>query len=90
MVILLLGFTFVNIFYWNRVALLSLARPLFPTLVNFVGMVFKVSGIFILVPHLGYLAFAGLLVGYYIFTVGIASLRVYMDLSRRESAGVSL
>ncbi|MBN1666019.1 MAG: oligosaccharide flippase family protein [Anaerolineales bacterium] len=85
LVILLVGYTFTNIFYWNRVALLSLARPVFPTIVNFVGMVLKVSGIFLLVPHLGYLAFAGLLSGYYIFTVGIAAGRVRMDLRARDA-----
>jgi O-antigen/teichoic acid export membrane protein len=83
MVILLIGYTFVNIFYWNRVALLSLARPVFPTLVNFVGMVIKVALIFLLVPVFGYLTFAALLSGYYIFTVGIAAARVFFDLRGR-------
>jgi len=83
LVILLLGYTFVNIFYWNRVALLSLARPVFPTLVNFTGMLIKVALIFLLVPIYGYLAFAGLLSGYYIFTVGIAAVRVTLDLRGR-------
>jgi O-antigen/teichoic acid export membrane protein len=84
LILLLIGFTFVNIFYWNRVALLSLARPVFPTIVNFTGMVLKISLIFLLVPRYGYIAFAGLLAGYYIFTVGIAAARVYIDLRARE------
>lgn len=84
LVILLVGFTFVNILYWNRVALLSLARPVFPTLVNLTGMILKVSCIFLLVPRWGYLAFAGLLSGYYIFTVGIAAARVILDLRSRS------
>jgi len=86
LIILLIGFSFVNIFYWNRVALLSLAHPVFPTIVNFVGMVIKVSLIFLLVPRWGYLAFAALLSGYYIFTVGIAAARVFMDLRSKFSA----
>ena len=69
LVILLIGYTFTNIFYWNRVALLALARPVFPTIINFTGMVLKVALIFLLVPHYGYLAFAALLSGYYIYTV---------------------
>jgi len=85
LVILLIGYTFVNILYWNRVALLSLARPVFPTIVNFTGMVLKVSLIFLLVPRYGYLAFAALLSGYYIFTVGIAAARVLVDLRARSS-----
>ena len=84
LILLLLGFTFVNIFYWNRVALLSLARPVFPTIVNFTGMVLKISLIFLLVPRYGYMAFAALLAGYYVFTVGIAAARVYIDLRARE------
>lgn len=85
LIILLVGFTFVNIFYWNRVALLSLSRPVFPTIVNFIGMVLKVSGILLLVPPFGYIAFAALLSGYYIFTVGIAALRVFQDLRIRSA-----
>ena len=83
LIILLIGYTFVNIFYWNRVALLSFAHPVFPTIVNFVGMVIKVSLIFLIVPRWGYLAFSALLSGYYIFTVGIAAGRVIIDLRSR-------
>jgi O-antigen/teichoic acid export membrane protein len=83
-VILLLGFTIVNILYWNRVALLALARPVFPTVINFIGMIFKVAAIFLLVPHYGYLTFAVLLSSYYLFTVGIASLRVIVDVRVRS------
>ncbi len=90
LVILLTGFTFVNIFYWNRVALLSLGRPVFPTLVNFAGMALKIAAIFLLVPQFGYLVFAFSLAGYYIFTVGIAAARVFFDLhTRPPEAGVA-
>lgn len=85
LVILLIGYTFVNVFYWNRAALLALARPVFPTMVNFIGMVLKVSCIFILVPRWGYLAFAALLSAYFIFTVGIAAARVFIDLRPRSA-----
>jgi len=84
MLILIIGYTFVNVFYWNRVALLSLSRPVFPTVVNFVGMVLKLSLIFLLVPHYGYLAFAALLSGYYLFTVGLATMRVFRDVRSRS------
>ena len=88
LLVLLVGYTFVNIFYWNRVALLSLSRPIYPTVVNFVGMVFKVSAIFLLVPRYGYLAFATLLAAYYIFTVGLAAGRVYLDVRTHTQAQV--
>ncbi|MCH7480488.1 MAG: oligosaccharide flippase family protein [Chloroflexi bacterium] len=83
LVILLVGFTFDNIFFWNRVTLLALNRPAYPTAVNFVGMLFKVIGIFLLVPQFGTLGFAALLSGYYLFTVGLAALRVYLDLNQK-------
>jgi O-antigen/teichoic acid export membrane protein len=86
LVILLVGFTIVNVLYWNRVALLALARPIFPTVVNFTGMVLKVGAIFLLVPRYGYLAFAALLAGYYLFTVGIASARVLVDVRTRTAS----
>lgn len=85
LVILLIGYTFVNIFYWNRVALLSLSRPVFPTLVNFLGMILKIAAIYWLVPGYGYVAFAAILSGYYLFTVGIAAARVYGDLRWRTT-----
>ncbi len=83
LIILLAGFTVMNLLYWNRVALLSLARPVFPTVINLIGMLVKVGLIFVLVPRYGYLAFAVLLSGYYIFTVGAAALRVILDLRGR-------
>jgi O-antigen/teichoic acid export membrane protein len=90
LIILLIGYSFVNIFYWNRVALLSLARPVFPTLVNFVGMLIKVALIFLLVPIYGYLVFPALLSGYYLFTVGIAAARVFFDLRNRAGSNTTL
>ncbi len=83
LLLLLVGFTLTNIFYWNRVALLALARPVYPTLVNLAGMLVKVSVIFLFADYLTPLFFAGLLSGYYIFTVGLAVLRVNLDLKKR-------
>jgi O-antigen/teichoic acid export membrane protein len=84
LVILLGGYFFVNIFYWNRVALLALNRPVYPTVVNFIGMCLKILGIFLLSAPFGAMAFAGLLSGYYIFTIGLAVWRVYRDLNQRQ------
>jgi O-antigen/teichoic acid export membrane protein len=79
LVILLLGFSFVNIFYWNRAALLAFNRPVFPTVVNFAGMLLKVSVILVFGSALGATGFAAALIGYYIFTVSLAVLRVRND-----------
>ncbi|MGH2582319.1 MAG: oligosaccharide flippase family protein [Anaerolineales bacterium] len=85
LVILLAGFGFTNIFYWNRAALLAFNRPVYPTLVNFIGMVFKVIGI-LLLSGFGVVAFAALLSGYYIFTVGLAVVKVLQDIRLRLAA----
>jgi O-antigen/teichoic acid export membrane protein len=79
LVILLLGFSFVNIFYWNRAALLAFNRPVFPTIVNFAGMLLKVSVILVFGSALGATGFAAALIGYYIFTVSLAVMRVRND-----------
>lgn len=86
LVVLVVGYTFVNIFYWNRAALLAFNRPIYPTLVNFVGMLLKVGTIFALGASLGATGFAALLAGYYIFTVGLAALRVRRDVHRHLAA----
>jgi O-antigen/teichoic acid export membrane protein len=82
LVILLIGFGFTNIFYWNRAALLALNRPVYPTIINFIGMILKVTGIF-LFAGFGAVAFAALLAGYYIFTVGLAAIKVQRDVRAR-------
>lgn len=89
LLILLIGYTFSNIFYWNRAALLAFNRPVFPTLVNFVGMLLKIAGILIFGRYLGVAGFAALLAGYYIFTVGIATLRVRRDVRAHLAPAVA-
>ena len=84
--ILLVGFGLANIFYWNRAALLAFDYPVFPTVVNFIGMLFKIGGILLFGAQYGAVAFAALLAGYYIFTVGIAALRVRVDLQQKLTA----
>ncbi|HEY61496.1 MAG TPA: oligosaccharide flippase family protein [Anaerolineae bacterium] len=86
LMLLLIGFTFANIFYWNRVALLALARPVFPTIINFSGMIMKVAIILMFSKFLSPLFFAGLLSGYYLYTVGIAVMRVFSDVKRRDTS----
>ncbi|TAK13022.1 MAG: hypothetical protein EPO32_06605 [Anaerolineae bacterium] len=90
LVILLIGYLFVNVFYWNRVALLALNRPVFPTLVNFVGMLLKVGGILLITDRYGAVGFAALLSGYYIFTILAAVTRSVLDLRARSVAAPTL
>ena len=83
LMVLLVGYTFDNIFFWNRVALLALNRPAFPTMVNFTGMLIKIIGIFMLFDVFGRVTFAYMLSGYYIFSVGFAAWRVWTDLNNK-------
>ena len=89
-IVLAIGHSFDNTFFWNRVALLALGRPIFPTAVNFIGMLLKVGMIFYLVPRFGATAFAVILAGYFIFTVGVSASRVILDVYRRLSPVSSL
>lgn len=85
LVVLLVGYTFANVFYWSRAALLAFNRPVFPTIVNTIGMVLKVVGMFVFAPF-GAVAFAALLAGYYVFTVGVAVIRILRDVRAHLSS----
>ncbi|MBN2501891.1 MAG: oligosaccharide flippase family protein [Anaerolineales bacterium] len=82
LLILMVGHVWDNIFFWNRVGLLALNRPIFPTTVNFAAMLIKIPLIFLLVDQFQAYTFAALLSGYYIFTSGISAGRVLLDVRR--------
>ena len=84
LMIMLAGFLVANTFYWNRIALLTLGRPDFPTKVNLVLAVAKIIGILLLVPKFGYLASAALFAGYYILSTSLAAWKTYQILAERE------
>jgi O-antigen/teichoic acid export membrane protein len=86
LLILLGGFLVANSFYWNRVALLALGLPSFPTKVNLVLAILKLVGILILVPRLGYLASAALFAGYYVISTSLAALKTYQTLAKQEDS----
>jgi O-antigen/teichoic acid export membrane protein len=69
--ILLVGVTFVNVFYWNRTTLLPLGLPEYPTKVTLVAAIAKVVAILILVPRYGALGMAATLSGFFLFTGGV-------------------
>ncbi len=72
LVILIPGFLIANTFFWNRVALLALGRPDFPTKLNLILAGLKILGVILLVPRYGYLANAALLSASYLVGVSIA------------------
>jgi O-antigen/teichoic acid export membrane protein len=77
LMILLAGYLIANTFYWNRIALLSLGRPDFSTMVNLGLAILKIIGIIILVPIYGYLASAALLAGSYAVGVSLSVWKTY-------------
>jgi O-antigen/teichoic acid export membrane protein len=87
LMILLVGFLVANAFYWNRIALLALGLPDFPTKVNLVLAVLKIAGILLLVPRFGYLASASLFAAYYIFSTSIAAWKTYQTIRIHEASG---
>ncbi|HSO27633.1 MAG TPA: flippase [Anaerolineales bacterium] len=88
LVILLFGFLVANTFYWNRTALLALNRPDIPTKINLFLAVFKIIGIFLLVPQYGFIASAFLLSASYLIGVGISVWRVRVEIRLREELAV--
>lgn len=69
--ILFTGFSFANLFYWNRPLLLAFERPNFPLLVTFSVGLIKTLLMFLLVRMFGVIMQALLLSGYFIISIGI-------------------
>jgi O-antigen/teichoic acid export membrane protein len=84
LIILLAGFLVANTFYWNRIALLAIGRPDYPTKVNLILAIAKIVGILTLVPTFGYLASAALFAGSYIVGVTLCVLRFRVEIARQE------
>jgi O-antigen/teichoic acid export membrane protein len=86
LLVMLVGRLVANTLYWNRTALLSLNRPGYPTKVNAAAALLKIALTLVLVPRYGYLAAAGLLSGYYLFSIGFNVRKTYQEIALREAA----
>ena len=84
--ILLLGVTFVNVFYWNRTTLLPLGLPEYPTKVTLVAAIAKVVAILILVPRYGASGMAATLSGFFLFTGAVLVWKTVRVLRQRAGA----
>jgi O-antigen/teichoic acid export membrane protein len=73
--ILLAGYGFSNIFFWNRTLLLAMGKPYFPLVVTALTGLAKILLMFFLVPRYGYLAQSWLLSGFFIVSVTIILIR---------------
>ncbi|MCH8094766.1 MAG: oligosaccharide flippase family protein [Chloroflexi bacterium] len=86
LMILLLGITVVNTFYWDRTVLLPLGQPEYPTKVTFVAAVLKVGAIFLLVPTFGAIGMAITLGGFFLATRSILVWKTLREIRLRAKA----
>ena len=71
LLVLLVGFTFNYILFWNRPLLLTLGLPQFPIYATLIAGLLKLALAFPLIPRYGIVAAGALLSFYYIASVGI-------------------
>ena len=90
LLILLAGVFVVNIFYWNRNALLPLGMPEYPTKVYFVGALIRVGAILWLVPQYGAHGMAGLLSAFFVITTGVLVWKTLIELNRAEARSLGV
>jgi len=84
LLILLLGVSAVNVFYWNRTVLLPLGMPEYPTKVTLVAAAAKVGAIFLLVPRLGAAGMAITLSGFFLATAIALVWKTLREIRRQE------
>jgi O-antigen/teichoic acid export membrane protein len=81
--ILMIGYSFANILFWNRPLLLALGLPAYPLNVSAAtGLVKTILG-FLLVPAYGYLMEAVLLTGYFLVSISVIVRKGLQELNRR-------
>lgn len=86
LLLLLIGVIVVNILFWNRSVLLPLGMPEYPTKVLFIGAIFKVFGMILLVPLWGANGMAVLLTGFFLFTTSVLVWKTLREIRNAELA----
>lgn len=84
--VLFAGYSFANIFFWNRPLMLAFGRPNFPLMVTFLAGMIKTGLMFLLVKRYGVIMQAGLLSGYFFFSIGIIVLAGLIHLRRGQAS----
>lgn len=84
--ILFAGYSFANIFYWNRPLMLAFGRPNFPLVITLVIGVVKTVLMILLVRQFGVMMQAGLLSGYFIISIGMIVLTGLFQIQRSQNA----
>jgi len=86
LMVLLVGFGFANIFFWNRPLLLSFGLPMYPFYAMSISGLLKVVLAFLIVPRYGNVAEAALLSMYFILSVGMILWRGFKEIRSAELA----
>ncbi len=84
LLVLLIGFGFANILFWDRTLLLAFGKAELPLKVSFFAMLGKVSLAFLIVPVFGYLAEAALFSAYFVVTVSVLMQRGLAEIRSRS------
>ncbi len=82
--VLLVGFSFANIFYWNRSLLLAFGRPHFPLFAAAIAGLIKIGLMFLLVRKFGAIMQAACLSLYFILSIGAITLEGLRGLKNAE------
>jgi O-antigen/teichoic acid export membrane protein len=84
MVILLVGYAFTNVFFWNRSLLLSFGKANIPLIVLTIGGILKMALAFVVIPAFGINGEAALLSGYFILSTGVMIIIGYAVIRKHE------
>ena len=85
LMVILVGFGFANILFWNRPLLLAQGKAGYVLKISFWTMLIKVALAVILLPGAGYIMEAVLLAGYFVISIGIMVWRGLTDIRRAEA-----
>lgn len=86
MIILLVGYAFTNIYFWNRSLLLSFGKANIPLIVLAIGGILKMALAFVVVPAFGINGEAALLSGYFILSTGVMIIFGNVVIKKSEKA----
>jgi len=86
--VLLIGFSFANILFWNRSLLLAFGRPHYPLIAAAVAGVIKIVLMFLLVPKFGAVMQAAALSLFFILSIGAITLEGLSGLRKAERQAI--
>lgn len=90
LLVLLAGYGFANILFWNRSLLLAQGKADIALWIAFFAMLAKVGLALLILPHAPYLAEAFILSGYFIISIGLQTWRGLQEVRVQESLDLRL